>query len=216
MGKNAPTTDDVQGPQKYDSVEDALAQTAQYFGFPTGEDIPIKVDGQVEIFTVPFPGTLNDQQQEAMNQLQFEIDQCDRYPDLVIPDHKLVHKEIVGARTVTEGEKVTEETDVVVENETFVPGRTIPGDSMLPYRTTGPDGTVTLMEPSYNARVAIALWGKERYERFKANGGQSRLVALLQTKMQREFDARKKADSKSGSGVDALDQVSEADSDGST
>lgn len=200
----------------YDSIEEAKAQAAEYFGFPTGEDIRITIDGKVEVFNVPFPGTLSDEQQEAWNALQFEIDQCDRFPDVVIPDHKLTRKEIIGSRTVTEGEKVTTETDCVVENEQFVPGSTIRGQLILPYRKTQADGTVTLMSPSYNARVAIALWGQERYDLFKANGGESRLISLLQTKMQQELEERQKSDSKSDGSAGGVDEVSEADSGGAS
>lgn len=218
MGKNTPTPEpDIQEPKKYDSVEDAKAQAAEFFGFPTGEDIPITLpDGTVEIFTVPYPGTLNDEQQDRWNQLQFEIDQCDRDPDAVIPDHKLTRKEAVGSRTITEGEKVTTETDVVVEDETFVPGTTIPGQPILPYRKTNADGVTELLTPNYNARVAIALWGEERYGVFRANGGESRLIVLLQTKMRRELEERQKRDSKSDGSPDAVGEVSEADRGGAS
>lgn len=204
-------------PKKYGSVQDAAAQTAEYFGFPTGEDIPVTLpDGTVEIFTVPFPGMLDDDQQERWDDLQLEIEQCDRFPDLVIPDHKLVHKEIVGQRVITKGDTVTTETDCVIENETFEPGRTIRGQVIQPHQKTQPDGTVKRLSPSYSARLAIALWGEEGYARFRSGGGQSRLIGLLQTKMQREFEERKKTDPKSGGRAVTVDSVPEADSDGSS
>lgn len=216
MAKNG-KSEDVEEKSGYDSIEDAKAQAAEFFGFPTGEDIRIKLeDGTVEVFTVPFPGTLSDAQQERWNQLQFDIDQCDRYPDVVVPDHKLTRTEKVGERTITEGEKVTTETDVVIEDETFVPGQTMQGQLIQPYRKTQPDGSVKLMEPPYNARVAIALWGEERYAVFKANGGESRLINLLQQKMQRELEERQKADTKSAGSTGGVDEVSEADSDKSS
>lgn len=185
----------------YESVADAKAQAAEYFGFAAGEDIPITLpDGTVEKFNVPFPGMLDDDQQERWDALQFEIDQCDRRPDLVIPDHKITHKS-----KTTEGERVVE-----TEDDEFVPGRTVRGQPILPYQRTA-DGVTERLTPSYNARQAIALWGEDGYERFRSGGGVSRLIGLLQTKMQREFEERQAADPKSGGGVGDLEAVPERD-----
>lgn len=218
MGKNkeAEKTEDVVVVTKYNSVEDAKAQAAEYFGFPNGADIVITVDGKEEIFTVPYPGTLNDDQQERWNRLQFEIEQCDRYPDVVIPDHKLTKRTVVGERTTTEGEAVTVEKDCVTEEETFVPGSTARGQLMQPYRKTDANGETTLLEPTYSARVAIALWGEERYRLFRENGGESRLVSLIQAKMEAELQERQKQDSKSDGRAGAVGEVSETDSDGAS
>ncbi|WP_218014516.1 hypothetical protein [Mycolicibacterium palauense] len=201
----------------YDSIEDARAQAAEYYGFPVGEDIRLTLpDGTVETFTVPFPGMLTDEQQERWDELQFEIEQCDRHPDIVIPDHKLTHRDAVGERVTAKGDHVTTETDCVIEDETFEPGRTIRGELLIPYRKTEPNGEATLLQPPYNARVAIALWGEERYKLFRDNGGQSRLIGLLQTKMQREFEERKSSDPKSRDSDGDLDSVPETDSDGAS
>ncbi|MGE2733852.1 hypothetical protein [Mycolicibacterium vaccae] len=190
---------------QYSSVADAKAQAAEFFGFAAGEDIPITLpDGTVEKFNVPFPGLLNDDQQERWDELQFEISQCDRHPDVVIPDHKLTHK--VTEHAGTENERIE-------ETEQFVPGRTVRGQVIVPYQKTKEDGTVELLKPGYNARLAIALWGEDRYERFRANGGESRLISLLQQKMQQEFNDRKASDPKSGGGAGGVGEVPEADSD---
>lgn len=183
---------------EYKSVADAKAQAAEFHGFAEGEYIPVTLsDGTVEKFHVPFPGLLDDDQQERWDELQFEVEQCDHHPDVVIPDHKLNHK-------VTEGDRVE-------ENDTFVPGRTITGQLIQPYRKTQPDGTVELMKPGYNARVAIAMWGEEGYARFKSGGGESRLISMLQTKMQREYEERQSSDPKSGGSAAAVPPVPEAD-----
>lgn len=194
--------------RQYHSVADAKAQAALHFGFASGEDIPVTLeDGTVEKFNVPFPGMLTDDQQERWDALQFEIEQCDRHPDIVIPDHVNTHK--VTERPGTEDERVEETTQ-------FEPGRTIRGQLRQPYRKTKADGTVELLKPGYNASLAIALWGEDGYARFRSGGGESRLIGLLQSKMQQQFEEREKSDPKSVGGTGDLEAVPEADRNGTT
>lgn len=185
---------------EYASVAEAKAQAAEYFGFAAGEDITVTLpDGSTETFNVPFPGMLDDDQQERWDALQFEVEQCDRYPDVVIADHKLTH-------TITDADGKVE------AREEFVPGRTIQGRVKLPYRRTLPDGTVQReILPSFAVRQAIALWGEDGYARFKSGGGQSKLIGMLQTKMQQQFEERQKSDSKSAVGAGVPEAVPEAD-----
>ncbi|OMC35496.1 hypothetical protein A5742_12565 [Mycolicibacterium fortuitum] len=181
------------------SVEAAKAQAAEYFGFAASESIVLTLeDGSTKTFEVPNPALFDDDQQERWNQLQFEIQQCDRLPDIVIPDHKLRHKvTYVDGEEVHVGDEITGGTVRVEESETFVPARTIRGQLITPYQRTGEDGKVELIKPGYDARVAIALWGEEGYAVFKANGGNSRLVGLIWNRMTREAAEREAADSKS-------------------
>lgn len=181
------------------SVEAAKAQAAEYFGFAASESIVLTLeDGSTRTFEVPNPALFDDDQQERWNQLQFEIQQCDRLPDIVIPDHKLRHKvTYVDGEEVHVGDEITGGTVRVEETETFVPARTIRGQLITPYQRTREDGKVELIKPGYDARVAIALWGEEGYAVFKANGGNSRLVGLIWNQMTREAAEREAADSKS-------------------
>lgn len=181
------------------SVEAAKAQAAEYFGFAASESIVLTLeDGSTKTFEVPNPALFDDDQQERWNQLQFEVQQCDRLPDIVIPDHKLRHKvTYVDGEEVHVGDEITGGTVRVEESETFVPARTIRGQLISPFQRTGDDGKVELMKPGYDARVAIALWGEDGYAVFKANGGNSRLVGLIWNRMTREAAEREAADSKS-------------------
>ncbi|OMC02176.1 hypothetical protein [Mycolicibacterium fortuitum] len=181
------------------SVEAAKAQAAEYFGFIASETIELTLeDGTTKTFEVPNPALFDDEQQERWNQLQFEIQQCDRLPDIEIPDHKLRHKVThVDGEEVRVGDEITGGTVRVEESETFIPARTIRGQLITPYQRTGEDGKVELMTPGYDARTAIALWGEEGYAVFKANGGNSRLIGLIWNRMTRDAAEREAADSKS-------------------
>ncbi len=178
--------------------QQASEQAAEFFGFAASEKIKVQgPDGTVEVFEVPNPALLNDDQQERWDALQFDIQQCDRLPGVDIPAHKLQHK-------VTEGDRVE-------EDETFVPARTIRGELIQPYRKTQSDGAVVLMSPPYNARVAIALWGEDGYARFRAGGGNSRLIGLIWSRMEREVAERKAVDSKSGGSIQHMEAVPTTD-----
>lgn len=185
---------------KSSNVEAAKAQAAEYFGFTASESIVLTLeDGTTKTFEVPNPALFDDDQQERWEQLQFEIQQCDRLPDIVIPDHKLRHKiTYVDGEEVQVGDEITGGTVRVEESETFVPARTIRGQTISPFQRTGEDGKVELMKPGYDARCAIAMWGEEGYAVFKANGGNSRLIGLIWNRMSREAVEREAADPKSG------------------
>ncbi|ORV92802.1 hypothetical protein AWC11_07310 [Mycobacterium interjectum] len=79
------------------------------------------------------------------------------------------------------------------------------GALKLPYRTK--DGQPAL----YNVRLAKAIFG-ERFDAFKAAGGQSSDVQLIWSKMRRELEERLAADSKSAGSGEAVAAVPEPDS----
>ncbi|AEL98177.1 tail assembly chaperone [Mycobacterium phage BigNuz] len=190
----------VEVPREAD-VESVKAQAADFFGFIASEHIEVTLpDGTVERFEVPNPALLDDDQQERWNQLQFDIQQCDRLPDIDIPAHKLRSKTTYvngeEVRVGAEGEIVGGEVRVE-DTENFIPARTIRGQIIEPFQKTQPDGTVELMTPSYHARTAIALWGEEGYARFKAGKGNSRLISLIWSRMSQEKQERAERDPKS-------------------
>lgn len=79
------------------------------------------------------------------------------------------------------------------------------GALKVPYRTK--DGDPAL----YNIRLAQAIFG-DRFDAFKAAGGQSSDVQLIWSKMRRELDERRAADSKSAGSTEAVAAVPEPDS----
>jgi len=125
-----------------------------------------------EIFEIPNQSLLDDDQQERINDLTSEIERiCDREDDIEIPEHTM-------------------------DDGTVIPARTLRGEVKRPYTVNGEP-----LKPAYNTRVAIALFGQERYERFKAGGGRSNQIGLIWGRMNREFEERLKADPKSAAGV---------------
>jgi hypothetical protein len=133
------------------------------------------------VYEIPSPALLDDDQQERWDELQFTLEQCDREDDIVIPER-------------------------VRDDGTVSPERVIEGDVKKPYRING-----ELLKPTYNARLAIALFGNEGYEEFKADGGSGSLVALEWARMNKEYMERVEADSKSDSSPASLEVVSSRD-----
>lgn len=158
-------------------VEDAKEQAADYFGFASAAYIEVEKDGVKKVFEIPNPGLMNDDQQERWDELQFEMEGWDREDDIIIPERTL-------------------------EDGSVIPGATIPGDFKTPYRING-----ELLKPPYSVRLAIALWGKEGYEEYKAGGGISNQIPMEWARMNAEYQKRVDADPKSDGDVPALESV---------
>lgn len=80
-------------------------------------------------------------------------------------------------------------------------GRTRPGDLKMPYRKNGKP-----IKPGYPARVAIALWGEEKWRRYLAGKGRSSDVTAILAELDIKASQRERDDSKSvasGGDVDA-------------
>lgn len=164
------------------SVKEAKEQAADYFGFTASTFIQIEGG---KVFEIPNPGLMDDDQQERWEELQFQVEKCDRHPDVVI-----------DSTTVTDSNGTT----------TTVPPYTAPGDIMIPHRIDG-----GLLKPSYNVRLAIALWGEEGYEEYKKGGGIANQIGLEWARMNREYQERLKTDSKSTGSGPALEIVRSTD-----
>lgn len=160
------------------SVKEAKEQAAEYFGFAASTYIQVESG---KVFEIPNPGLMDDDQQERWEELQFEIEQCDREADLHIPEQKL-------------------------EDGTVLAARTVPGDLLEPYRKDG-----EIMKPPYNVRLAIALWGEDGYREYKAGGGIANQIGLEWVRMNREYQERVKKDPKSDGGGPALAVVPQSD-----
>jgi hypothetical protein len=157
------------------SVQEAKDQAADYFGFAAS--VVIKTENGD--FEIPNPGLLDDDQQERYDELQATIDTYDK-EDVTVPefDTEVIHNPEDGTfRTVTK--KVAERTEQVV---------------LMPHRKDG-----VVIKPPYNVRLAIALWGEERYKKFKAGGGQSSQISLEWARMNKEYQERLESDPKSDS-----------------
>lgn len=69
---------------------------------------------------------------------------------------------------------------------------TRPGLLKRPYRKGG-----QLVKPSYAVQVAIALWGKAKYEKYKAAGGRAADVTAALAMLDQRVQERERVDSKS-------------------
>jgi len=78
------------------------------------------------------------------------------------------------------------------EDITLSDGTIIPGQLKRPYRKNG-----KLIKPSYAVRVAIALWGEEKYNRYKAAGGRAADVTAALAQLDRRLGERADGDPKS-------------------
>lgn len=78
-------------------------------------------------------------------------------------------------------------------------GSVRPGQLKRPYRKAG-----KLITPPYAVRVAIALWGEDKYRKYKAGGGRAADVTAALAMLDRRVEERESADPKSvvGAGPD--------------
>ena len=78
---------------------------------------------------------------------------------------------------------------------------TRPGPLKRPYRKGG-----KLVTPGYAVRVAIALWGEAKYQKYKAGGGRATDVTAALAMLDKRLEERLAADPKSV-GDDPADRV---------
>jgi hypothetical protein len=131
-----------------------------------------------EVFEVPQRGLLDDDQRERMDELEMESETWAREDD--IPERRIKDKD---------------------GNETVIPARQ--GALKLPYR----DIHGKLIKPSYPVRVAIALWGKAKYDRFKAGGGSATTVTATLARLDIRLEEREERDPKSQGGATQVGSV---------
>jgi hypothetical protein len=147
---------------------EARDQAAEATGFLASIEIVV---GD-EVFEVPQRGLLDDDQRERMNELDLESESWDREPDITTPERRI---------------KDEDGHEIII-----IPSETRPGSLKIPYRKNG-----KLIKPSYPVQVAIALWGKEKYERFKAAGGAATTVTATLARLDRRLEERESSDPKS-------------------
>lgn len=155
------------------SPAEAREQAAEYLGFTASVEIVLD---NGEVFEIPNPGLLDDDQQERFEQLQAELDSFD-HDEVEVPVVEYSVETRPDGSTYSEPKVVGSRTERVLMTN--------------PHRKNGKPVT-----PPYNVRLAIALWGKDGYERYKAGGGRSNQIALEWTRMNREFLAKGQSDPK--------------------
>jgi hypothetical protein len=85
-------------------------------------------------------------------------------------------------------------------DRTLDDGTIIPGQLKIPYRKNGKP-----VRPTSSKRVGIALWGKEKYDRFVAGKGQGSDIVLIQRELDLSVAQRERIDSKSVDSGGAVD-----------
>ncbi|OMC44715.1 hypothetical protein A5742_27465 [Mycolicibacterium fortuitum] len=155
-------------------------------------------DGTVlEIPPHPSLRLLDDDALAELEALNFELESYDREPDRVIPAQTIKDK---------------------AGNELELPAETIRGPLKTnPYRKTNADGSVTVMNPPYEVRVAQIALGAEDYATLRAgkvNGrrGSAADVWRAWNDQGLEVAERQKADPKSDGSSVVVAPVSASDS----
>jgi hypothetical protein len=107
--------------------------------------IPLELNDGTVLDLPPHPnlGMLDDEQQEAYEELMFEVESYDREDDIFLPGH-------------------------TTDSGAVVPDKTIRGDLKVPYRKDG-----ALVKPSHRTRVVQVALGDESYKRLVAGGKRS-------------------------------------------
>jgi hypothetical protein len=131
--------------------------------------IPLELNNGTVLNVPPHPnlGMLDDDQQEAYEELMFEVESYDREEDVVLPEHTL-------------------------SSGTVVPGRVIKGDLKVPYRKDG-----VLVKPSHRTRVVQVSLGEDAYNQLVSGGRKAVDVWRLWHEQTLKITDRQAADSKS-------------------
>jgi hypothetical protein len=164
------------------SPREAREQAAEATGFLAS--IEIEVNG--EVFEIPQRGLMDDEQRDALNEVELETESWDRNPDVEIPEQRLKDKE-------------GNETEVI-------PPRTIRGGLKIPYRKGE-----NLIKPAYPVRVAVAVLGEEGYKRFKAGGGRASDVTAILAQLDKKVEKRESFRSESAGGDSDMAAVADGD-----
>lgn len=163
-------------------VSEAREQAKAYDGLfaPT----PLELDDGTTIDIPPHPNLrmLDDDRQEAYEELLFEVESYDRGPDIFIPEQKV--KDSSG-------------------NEMVLPSETKQGDLLVPYRKDG-----KLVKPPHTVKVVIAALGEDVYARLRAGGRSAADVWRVWNQQGLNIAERQDNDSKSDGGAVAVEAVS--------
>jgi len=132
------------------SIQEAMEQTADFFGF----DLCERIDVGGEIFEIYFRDLLDRDTNARVEAVYTEYAKCDR------------------------------------EEITLSDGSTVPGPYKDPRTKDG-------KEFDLEWRLAVALWGEEKAERFVKAGGPPGLILMVWSKQRTQINERMKRDPKS-------------------
>lgn len=146
------------------SPHEAREAAAEASGFLAS--VTITVGG--EDFEVPQRSLLDDDQRERMDELDMETQSWDREPDVQYPEHRTTNED--GTVTVWQA-------------------RSERGGLKVPYQKNG-----KLVKPPYPVQMAIALWGKDRYEMYKKLGGRATDITATLARLDQRVSDRQNGD----------------------
>jgi hypothetical protein len=114
----------------YDSFEAAREQAAEYLGFTASERITTP---RGEVFEIPNPSLLDDEQLPRYDALQLEVESWDHEPDDVDEDGKVVRR----GELKEPNRKTVDGQTVLVENYHIQLAKAIFGDRYEAFRAAG-------------------------------------------------------------------------------
>lgn len=168
-------------------ASDAREQAEAYDGLFKNQKIELKDGTPMEIPPHPDFGMLDDDRQDAYEELLFETESYDREPEIFIPEQKL-------------------------DNGIVLPAETRRGALLRPFRKTDADGNVVRVTPPYSVRVVEAALGPEAFAKLKAGGCSAADVWRIWGRQALEVRNRQATDPKSNGSSVALEAVSSPDS----
>lgn len=155
-------------------------------------------DGVTVIKVPPHPSLrlLDDDALQSLDQLDLDLESCERHPDIYIPEQK--GKDRTGA-------------------EITLPAETKPGALKIPYRKIGDDGKPVLLNPPYEVQVVKIAIGEDQYKKLRAgkidgHRGSAADVFRFWNNRASDLGRRRETDHKSDGGADVLEAVAAADS----
>jgi hypothetical protein len=162
-------------PPKSDAVQRARAQAGAYDSVFASHQLDLN-DGLPPLVIPPHPNLrmLDDDQQQAYEELMFEVESYDRDPDIYIPE-----------QTLTSG--------------VVLPEATRRGDLLLPYRKDG-----KLVKPPHSVRVVQVCLGDDAYKRLKAAGKNASDIWKIWNQQGLELTERQDDDPKSNGSASPL------------
>ncbi len=145
----------------------AAEQAAAYDGVFASTLLELDDGTTIEIPPHPHLGLLGDEQQEAYEELLFEVEGYDRHPDVYIPEQTLA-------------------------SGVVLPAETRRAELKIPHRKDG-----VLVKPPYRTRMVQIALGPQAYAQLCAGGKDAADVIKIWTKGAARLEERRQSDSKS-------------------
>lgn len=176
-----------------DAGQKAAEQAATYESVFGPRRLTFDDDSYIEVPPHPDLRMFDDDKLEEYDAYLFEIDSCDRTPDIVIPAYEAKNKEGVGTGAI-------------------VPAETIRGRLLTPYRKNG-----ELLKPPFEVRTVQIALGPEDYAQLRAgkiHGRQASAadVRQLWTEQSEAIQERNKSRSEAAGRASSVAAVAASDS----